>query len=107
MTVHYCPDYKMTEISSTPVRTLIRARNIAHMAGLKYVYTGNMHNEEGEITFCPSCSVPLIERDWYEIAQYRLTSHGHCPDCDTAIVGRFGEYAETFGRRRIPVTIGG
>ncbi|SFM08726.1 AmmeMemoRadiSam system radical SAM enzyme [Nitrosomonas communis] len=101
------PDYKMTEISSTPVRTLIRARNIAHMAGLKYVYTGNVHNEEGDITFCPSCSVPLIERDWYEIAQYRLTSHGHCPDCDTAIVGRFGEYAETFGRRRIPVTIGG
>lgn len=101
------PDYKMIEIPSTPMSTLIRARKIAQMAGLKYVYTGNVHNEEGDTTFCPSCDVTLIERNWYEIAQYRLTPNGHCPDCNAAIAGRFGEYAETFGRRRIPVAIGG
>ncbi|SDY14918.1 AmmeMemoRadiSam system radical SAM enzyme [Nitrosomonas sp. Nm33] len=101
------PDYKMINIPSTPTSTLIRARKIAHTAGLKYVYTGNVHNEEGDTTFCPSCGVTLIERGWYEIAHYRLTPNGHCPDCSAAIAGRFGEYAETFGRRRIPVAIGG
>lgn len=101
------PDYKMIEIPSTSTSTLIRARKIAQTAGLKYVYTGNVHNEEGDTTFCPLCGVTLIERDWYEITQHRLTPNGHCPDCDAAIAGRFGEYAETFGRRRIPVTIGG
>lgn len=101
------PDYKMIEIPSTSTSTLIRARKIAQTAGLKYVYTGNVHNEEGDTTFCPSCGVTLIERDWYEITQYRLTPNGYCPDCDAAIAGRFGEYAETFGRRRIPVAIGG
>ncbi|WP_430229135.1 AmmeMemoRadiSam system radical SAM enzyme [Nitrosomonas communis] len=101
------PDYKMIDMPSTPMSTLIRARNIAHMAGLNYVYTGNMHNKDGDITFCPSCSTTLIERDWYEIAHYRLTSNSHCPDCDIAIAGRFDEYAETFGRRRMSVTIGG
>jgi pyruvate formate lyase activating enzyme len=100
------PDYKMIDIPSTPTSTLIQARKIAQTTGLKYVYTGNVHNREGDITFCSSCGAALIERDWYEIAQYRLTTDGHCPDCDATIAGRFGEYAEIFGRRRIPVVIG-
>lgn len=100
------PDYKMIDIPGTPMGTLIRAQKIAQIAGLKYVYTGNVHNREGDTTFCPSCGATLIERDWYEIAQYRLAPNGHCPHCDAAIAGCFGEYAETFGRRRIPVAIG-
>lgn len=101
------PDYKMTSISATPVSKLIEARKIAQTAGLKYVYTGNVHHREGDITFCPSCEAILIERDWYEIAQYRLTVNGHCPDCGSAVAGRFAESAEMFGRRRMPVAIGG
>lgn len=100
------PDYKMIDIPATPASTLIRARKIAQTAGLKYVYTGNVHNREGDTTFCPSCGATVIERDWYEIAQYRLTTNSHCPDCDAVIAGRFGEHAEIFGRRRIPVAIG-
>lgn len=101
------PDYKMTDISATPVSKLIKARKIAQAAGLKYVYTGNVHNLEGDTTCCPSCDAILIERDWHEITQYRLTANGHCPDCDAAIDGCFDECAATFGRRRIPVAIGG
>ncbi len=101
------PDYKMTEISATPVSKLIEARKIAQAAGIKYVYTGNVHHRAGDTTCCPSCGVVLIERDWYEVTQYHLTANGHCPDCDAAIAGRFGESAEAFGRRRIPVAIGG
>ncbi|MDO8438443.1 MAG: AmmeMemoRadiSam system radical SAM enzyme [Nitrosomonadaceae bacterium] len=100
------PDYKMTNIPATPAETLIQARQIARAAGLLYVYTGNVHNREGDTTYCPSCHSALIVRDWYEIEQYRLTPDGHCPDCDTRIAGRFEKFTGQFGRRRIPIAIG-
>jgi pyruvate formate lyase activating enzyme len=99
------PDYKMPDVPATPPTTLVRARNIALQHGLQYVYTGNVHNQEGDSTFCPSCHSVLIERDWYEINQYRLTDRGHCPDCGTAVAGRFDTQAGSFGRKRIPIAI--
>ncbi|MCG6937952.1 MAG: AmmeMemoRadiSam system radical SAM enzyme [Gammaproteobacteria bacterium] len=99
------PDYKMLDIPPTPTATLIRAREIALKQGLHYVYTGNVHNIEGDTTFCPQCHATLIERDWYQINRYRLTRDGHCPDCGHAIAGRFEEHAGNFGRHRIPVSI--
>lgn len=100
------PDYKMPDIPPTPPSTLIRARNIGLREGLQYVYTGNVHNQEGDTTFCPNCKAPLIVRDWYQINQYRLTEDGLCPNCKTAIAGRFDTQAGNFGRKRIPVVIG-
>src|SRR5262249_31205164 len=41
------PDYKMTDIPPTPPETLTRARAIARNVGLRYVYTGNVHDTEG------------------------------------------------------------
>jgi pyruvate formate lyase activating enzyme len=99
------PDYKMTDIPATPASTLIRARNIAIQAGLHYVYTGNVHHEEGDTTYCPQCQAPLIVRDWYQIKQYRLTPDGHCPRCGTATAGRFDAHSGNFGRKRIPIFI--
>ena len=101
------PDYKMTDIPATPSEALIRARQIAQSAGLRYVYTGNVHNREGDTTYCPSCNTPLIERDWYEIKQYRLTPDGHCPDCNSQIAGHFDRFSGEFGRRRVPVVMRG
>ncbi len=101
------PDYKMTDTPETPASTLIRAREIALRAGLDYVYTGNVHNRDGDTTFCPSCQTELIERDWYQINAYDLTPAGHCAKCATAIAGRFDAMAGNFGRRRIPVRIAG
>ncbi len=98
------PDYKMTDIPPTPPETLIKARQIAMGAGLNYVYTGNVHNIEGDTTLCPGCGSALIVRDWYEIEQYRLTDDGHCPDCHRQIAGHFEKFTKGFGRRRIPVT---
>ncbi|HEY8904624.1 MAG TPA: AmmeMemoRadiSam system radical SAM enzyme [Rhodoferax sp.] len=101
------PDHKMREVPATPAATLVRARDIALNAGLHYVYTGNVHNAEGDTTFCPACHVPLIVRDWYDINSYRLTADGCCPDCGTALAGRFDAAAGHFGRQRIPVAMGG
>jgi pyruvate formate lyase activating enzyme len=99
------PDYKMTDIPATPAATLMRARNIALRAGIDYVYTGNVHNRDGDTTFCPNCKAALIERDWYEINAYRLTADGRCSQCGTETVGRFDAKAGNFGRRRISVRI--
>jgi len=101
------PDYKMTDIPPTPPVTLIRAREIAMGAGLHYVYTGNVHNIEGDTTFCPSCKTPLIVRDWYAIKEYHLTDSGHCPRCKAEIAGRFEHFNldQQFGPRRIPVAM--
>jgi pyruvate formate lyase activating enzyme len=100
------PDYKMNDIPATPAETLIQARKIALGAGLQYVYTGNVHNLEGDTTYCPACKSPLIVRDWYQIEQYRLTPDGRCENCNASIAGRFEEFTGQFGRRRIPIVIG-
>ncbi len=100
------PDYKLTDIAPTPKATLARARRIAIGNGLRYVYTGNVHDSEGGTTWCPGCAAPLIERDWYEIRRYALDAQGACPACGTRIAGRFAPRFEGgFGRRRVPVRV--
>jgi len=98
------PDYKMMDIPPTPVATLRRARDIARRAGLRYVYTGNVHDRDGDRTVCPSCSAAVIERDWYEILGSNLCG-GACGACGTKIAGRFGESVGNWGRRRMRVVM--
>ncbi|SES76252.1 pyruvate formate lyase activating enzyme [Nitrosomonas marina] len=99
------PDYKMTETPSTPVSTLIQARQIALDAGLHYVYTGNVHYRAGDTTYCPSCGSEIIVRDWYEIEHYHLNDQGCCSHCGEQIAGNFEHFSGSFGRNRIPVDI--
>jgi pyruvate formate lyase activating enzyme len=99
------PDWKMTDIERTPPATLARARQIAQLAGLNYVYTGNVHDEAGGSTYCPACEKALIRRDWYDIRGYDITEQGACRFCGTSIAGRFGKFGKPFGPRRIPVRI--
>jgi len=99
------PDYKMTDIANTPAATLTRARRIAVDAGIRYVYTGNVHDREGGTTFCPLCKRPVIVRDWHEILSYALTDDGRCSHCDTRLPGRFAAFASQWGRRRVPVRV--
>ncbi|CAG4883642.1 Pyruvate formate lyase activating enzyme [Georgfuchsia toluolica] len=99
------PDYKLDDVPATSAATLSRARRIALDAGLHYVYTGNVHDREGDITLCPGCGAAVIERDWYEILNYSLTDDGKCQHCGTAIAGRFGSFETPFGARRIPVRL--
>jgi pyruvate formate lyase activating enzyme len=99
------PDWKMTDVEGTPGATLSRAREIAQLAGLNYVYTGNVHDETGGSTRCPSCDSPLVVRDWYDIKAYHLTDEGACKSCGTRIAGRFQKFSRPFGARRIPVRL--
>ncbi|HJS39318.1 MAG TPA: AmmeMemoRadiSam system radical SAM enzyme [Burkholderiales bacterium] len=99
------PDWKMTDIPATPASTLTRARNIALKAGLRYVYTGNVHDEGGGSTYCPSCGEAVIVRDWYRINLYRLSESGACLACGAQVAGRYQKFGKPFGPRRIPVRL--
>jgi len=99
------PDFKMLDTPPTPAATLTRARQIARAQGLRYAYTGNVHDADGGTTSCPSCGEPLIVRDWHHILHYRVTADGRCPQCHSLIAGRFDQYAGAFGQRRIPLRL--
>jgi pyruvate formate lyase activating enzyme len=99
------PDWKMREVPPTPPATLSRARDIALRAGLRYVYTGNVHDEAGGSTYCPSCGETVIQRDWYDIRAYHLDAKGACAHCGTQLAGRYEKFAKPFGRQRIPVRL--
>nr|VFK45575.1 MAG: pyruvate formate lyase activating enzyme [Candidatus Kentron sp. SD]VFK79840.1 MAG: pyruvate formate lyase activating enzyme [Candidatus Kentron sp. SD] len=81
------PDYRMRHIPPTPVATLRRAREIALANGVRYAYTGNVHDPTGQSTYCHHCGARLIGRDRYAITDWRLTEDGCCASCKTPCAG--------------------
>ncbi len=81
-------DYKMTDPDNTPAETLMRAAEIGHDAGLRFVYAGNLPGMLGkyENTRCPSCSELLIERHGFSVVRNMLAD-GACPKCGHIIPG--------------------
>ena len=99
------PDFKMLDVPPTPPATLTRARSIARANGVRYAYTGNVHDTDGGSTRCVTCDALLIERDWYRLGSYALTDDGHCRACGERLPGRFSGPKGTWGARRLPVRI--
>ncbi|MEC9340052.1 MAG: AmmeMemoRadiSam system radical SAM enzyme, partial [Pseudomonadota bacterium] len=99
------PDYRMRDTPATPAATLSRARQIALDAGVRYAYTGNVHDAAGQSTYCPGCGTCVIGRDWYEITAWRMKPAGHCAACGTPIAGRFEAQPDRWGGRRLPVRL--
>jgi pyruvate formate lyase activating enzyme len=75
----YFPCYKMN-ISETPISTLYKARDIAQKK-LKYVYVGNIRDEEANTTYCGNCKELLIKRMGYNIVNLGLDKNGKCKFC--------------------------
>jgi pyruvate formate lyase activating enzyme len=98
----------MTDKPRTPPKTLTRAREIALQNGLRYVYTGNVHDYRGSSTYCPDCGQVLIGRDWYELSGWNLAlfdGKAVCACCRTQIAGVFEERPGAWGARRRPIEI--
>ncbi|MGE3317522.1 MAG: AmmeMemoRadiSam system radical SAM enzyme, partial [Planctomycetaceae bacterium] len=83
------PDFRMLNYSHTPPSTLTRARSIAMRNGVRYAYTGNVHDGDGGSTYCHGCGERLIGRDWYVLSDWNLTSEGCCRSCGTRCAGVF------------------
>ncbi|MEA3406602.1 MAG: AmmeMemoRadiSam system radical SAM enzyme [Chloroflexota bacterium] len=81
----FFPAYEMTDVPSTPVETLRRAREIGLEAGLRYVYVGNVSGEAN--TVCHACDETLIRRAGYGILENRIQPDGRCPNCGTRVAG--------------------
>ena len=99
------PDWKMTDHPATPPATLTRARGLAMRNGLRYVYTGNVHDAVGGSTWCPGCGELLIERDWFDLGRWGLAPNGSCTACGLAIPGVFAARPGQWGGRRRPVSL--
>jgi pyruvate formate lyase activating enzyme len=100
------PDFRMTDKPRTPASTLTRARAIARANGVRYAYTGNVHDEEGGTTHCHRCDATLIVRDWHDVQRFSLDDAGRCPSCGEPCAGVFEARAGSFGRRRVRLAIG-
>jgi len=86
------PDWKMKDKPYTSLKTLLRSRDIALNNGLRYVYTGNVHDFKSSSTFCHACGVTLIGRDWYKLSDWNISvenGRGSCTACGTPVAGIF------------------
>jgi pyruvate formate lyase activating enzyme len=99
------PDWKMRETPPTPPATLRMARRIGKEHGLRYVYTGNIHDPAGQSTYFHACDAALVERDWYDLTGWNLTADGRCGSCGAACAGVFEPVPGRWGRRRAAVRV--
>ena len=79
----FYPTYKMKDKRPTPIEKVERAGEIAKSNGLKFVYTGNLEENN---TACPNCGKVLIRRGGRvekEFRRRRLT----CSKCGEKIEG--------------------
>lgn len=99
------PDYKMLDYPRTPSLTLARAREIAIKNGVRYAYTGNVHDESGGSTYCHQCGAKVVGRNWYVLTSWNLTGDGRCKNCGEACAGVFEQAPGTWGSKRQPVRL--
>jgi pyruvate formate lyase activating enzyme len=99
------PDWKMRDKQRTPLESLQKARSIAIMNGLHYVYTGNVHDREGDTTYCYECGEELIVRDWYEIKEWNFEDDVCCPKCKFTCAGVFESEPGNWGAKRLPIQL--
>ena len=99
------PDWKMIDKPRTPPQTLLTAWQIARDAGVRYVYTGNIHHPETQATLCHACGALLIGRDWYDLGVWALSHDGRCNRCGVLCAGRFDGPPGQWGRKRQPLRL--
>ena len=99
------PDWKMIDKPPTSANTLYQARKIARSNGIRYVYTGNIHDQKGQSTCCSNCGETLIGRNWYVLSDWKLDDSGHCLNCNTQCTGVFEATPGNWGAKRLAVDI--
>jgi pyruvate formate lyase activating enzyme len=77
--IRFFPNYKMANLSPTPISKLEEFALEAKKLGLNYVYVGNVPGHKWENTYCPNCGELLIERFGFEVKLNLLEPK--CPNC--------------------------
>jgi len=99
------PDWRMSHAVPTRPATLHRAREIARKNGIRFAYTGNVHDPDGQTTYCRACEAVLIGRDGYSLVSWRLSEGARCATCGTICDGVFEDNPGRWGSRRQPVSM--
>ncbi len=73
----FYPNYKLVNVSPTPVKTLERAYKIAKDMGIHWAYVGNVPGHKYESTYCWKCGELLVRRLGYELGKW----YERCPTC--------------------------
>jgi pyruvate formate lyase activating enzyme len=94
------PDWKMMDVPATPLSTVSMARSIALKNGVRYAYTGNVHDFKGGSTYCYNCGEMLIGRDWHQLSKWSLSENSHCQKCGSAVAGVFDGQPGVWGQKR-------
>jgi pyruvate formate lyase activating enzyme len=76
----FLPEFELSYLPPTPIKTLERAVVLGKAKGLQFVYVGNVPGHPGRDTICPSCGRTVIERD-EQRAQNVLVKDGRCAAC--------------------------
>jgi len=82
----FFPTYRLKNTPPTPTRILIKTRKTGLACGLKFVYTGNVPDNDSESTACPECGRLLVRRKGYSISD-NVIKTGRCPYCQAKIRG--------------------
>ena len=82
----FFPNYKLTRLPPTPVRTLEMARRIARDVGLKYVYIGNVPGHDANNTYCSKCGKLLVHRVHFAVLENNVVDR-RCKFCRERIPG--------------------
>ncbi len=80
------PDYKLLNLSPTPISTLERARETAMSKGIHYAFVGNVPGHPGNSTYCPGCGKIVIKRSGFFVLENHLKD-GCCEYCGYRIAG--------------------
>jgi pyruvate formate lyase activating enzyme len=78
------PDHNMTDVTRTPMETMLKIYDIAKESGILYPYLGNVSPGEYENTYCPKCGSACIERKGFFV-NIDGFSQGKCAKCDSSI----------------------
>ena len=70
----FVPQYRLTSVPPTPVKTLEDCQAIAKAEGLHYVYIGNVYGHIGANTYCPKCGKLIVKRQGFDTLENDIVS---------------------------------
>lgn len=76
----FSPDFELSYIAPTPIKTLERGIALGKKVGLQFVYIGNVQGHPARNTVCPNCGRTVIERGEVKVDPLWVTD-GRCATC--------------------------
>ncbi len=58
----FLPDFELSYLPATPIKTLERGVALGRTAGLRFVYIGNVPGHQARHTVCPGCGRTVVQR---------------------------------------------